>query len=212
MYERFTDRARKAVQSAKLLANDGNVQPAHLILGILKSERSVSSHVFKSLDVSEGLLMHNAEQATASKQEIIPNNSLNTIVAQAIEEAKNLQTNYVGTEHLMLGVLRTPEGEKICSTIDLNYKDFYVKLIALLGRTAPEDHPIQELFNLVMGKGDRIESVDIEKEVTKLVKDHRNLKKLITKIKEGILDAGSDQEDIKGFMAWLKNTLEKHES
>ena len=119
MYERFTDRARKVMQLANQEAQRFNheyVGTEHVLLGMVKEGSGVAANVLKNLDVDlrkirvevEKLVQTGPDMVTMGKLPQTPR--AKKVIEYAIEEARNLNHNYVGTEHLLLGLLREQEG------------------------------------------------------------------------------------------------------
>src|SRR4051794_4822688 len=119
MYERFTDRARKVMQLANQEAqrlNHEYIGTEHILLGLVKEGSGVAANVLKNLDVDlrkirlevEKLVQSSPEVGTPGKLPQTPR--AKKVIEYSIEEARNLNHNYVGTEHLLLGLLREQEG------------------------------------------------------------------------------------------------------
>jgi ATP-dependent Clp protease ATP-binding subunit ClpA len=113
MYERFTDRARKAMQLANQEAqrlNHESIDTEHILLGLAKERVGVAAHILNSLDidlpklrVEIGKIVPAAPATILGKLPQTPR--AKKIIECAIEEARSLNENYVGTEHLLLGLL-----------------------------------------------------------------------------------------------------------
>ena len=116
MMERFTDRARKVVsharQEAERLGCDF-IGTEHILLGIVKEGSGVAANALENLGVDLEKLRLEVERniippvgsgTTASSLPFTP--KAKKVLQLAVEEAKNLGHNYIGTEHLLLGVLR----------------------------------------------------------------------------------------------------------
>jgi len=125
MYERFTDRARKVMAYANQEAqrlNHEYIACEHLFLGIIKEGSGVASSVLRDNNV-------NLEQARLEIQKLVPagpeifsicSKLPNTprakkAIEAAINAARELNHNYVGTEHILLGILR--EGDNIATQV-----------------------------------------------------------------------------------------------
>ena len=119
MFERLTDRARKVMslanQEAQLL-NHELIDTPHLLLGLVKEGTGVAVRALKRLGVElptvrvevEKLLRTGPEMNTMGK---LPQTlEAKRVVQLAIDEARSHNHNYVGTEHLLLGLLRQHEG------------------------------------------------------------------------------------------------------
>jgi ATP-dependent Clp protease ATP-binding subunit ClpA len=119
MYERFTDRARKVCQLANQEAqrlNHDTVGSDHLLLGIVKEGSGIGAHSLKELglDVAkirlaiEAINPPGADMVMMGK---VPQNpSASSMLAHAIKEAREMNHDYVGTEHLLLGASAEKDG------------------------------------------------------------------------------------------------------
>src|ERR1044072_6646806 len=119
MYERFTDRARKVMQLANQEAQRFNheyVGTEHVLLGLIKEGSGVAANVLMNLDVDLRKIRNDVEKIVQAGSDMLPMGKLphtpraKKVSEYAIEEARNLNHNYVGTEHLLLGLLREQEG------------------------------------------------------------------------------------------------------
>ena len=119
MYERFTDRARKVMQLANQEAQRFNheyVGTEHVLLGLIKEGSGVAANVLRNLDVDLRKIRNEVEKIVQAGPEMVTMGKLpqtpraKKVIEYAIEEARNLNHNYVGTEHLLLGLLREQEG------------------------------------------------------------------------------------------------------
>ena len=118
MFERFTDRARRVVvlaQEQTRLLNHTHVGTEHLLLGLLSEGEGVAAQVLESLGISLDSARHKVEERVgrgeSAPQGHIP---LTPRAKKALElslrEALQLGHNYIGTEHLLLGLIREEEG------------------------------------------------------------------------------------------------------
>ena len=121
MYERFTDRARKVMQLANQEAQRFNheyIGTEHILLGLVKEGSGVAANVLKNLDVDLRKIRLEVEkivQTGPGGRRAVLGRLPHTPRAQkaieyAVEEARSLKHNHVGTEHLLLGLLREREG------------------------------------------------------------------------------------------------------
>jgi ATP-dependent Clp protease ATP-binding subunit ClpA len=119
MYERFTDRARKVMQLANQEAHRFNhrfIGPEHILLGLVKEGCGVGAQALKTLGISLPSLRSEIEKNVLSAPESSVPGQLpqspraKEVVEHAIDEARHLNHNYVGTEHMLLGVLREGDG------------------------------------------------------------------------------------------------------
>src|SRR5215813_12291606 len=119
MFERFTDRARKVMQLANQEAQRFNheyVGTEHVLLGLIKEGIGVAATVLRYMDVDLRKIRNEIEKIVQAGPEMVTMGKLpqtpraKKVIEYAIEEARNLNHNYVGTEHLLLGLLREQEG------------------------------------------------------------------------------------------------------
>jgi len=115
MYERFSDVCRKVVQdSNKLAARTGSayIKPIHILLAILNSHRGVAFAVLSAMSVDLEQLGSAVRQAAweaigkDAVQKLPFDSSTRKIIEHAMQESRSLRLKYVGTEHLLLGILR----------------------------------------------------------------------------------------------------------
>src|SRR4051794_4852485 len=131
MYERFTDRARKVMQLANQEAQRFNheyIGTEHVLLGLIKEGSGVAANVLKNLDVDLRKIRNEVEKIVQAGPDMVTMGKLpqtpraKKVIEYAIEEARNLSHNYVGTEHLLLGLLREQEGVAAQVLMNLNLK------------------------------------------------------------------------------------------
>ena len=144
MYERFTDRARKVMQLANQEAQRFNheyVGTEHVLLGLVKEGSGVAANVLKNLEVDlrkirvevEKIVQSGPDMVTMGKLPMTPR--AKKVQEYAIEEARNLNHNYVGTEHLLLGLLREQEGvaAQVLMNLNLKLEEVREEVLNLLG-------------------------------------------------------------------------------
>jgi ATP-dependent Clp protease ATP-binding subunit ClpC len=143
MYERFTDRARKVMQLANQEAirfHDEYIGTVHVLLGLVEEGSGVAANVLKRLNVDPQKIRRKTESIAQPS----PNNAVSTqpetqgaskVIAYAMEEARNLNHNYVGTEHLLLGLLRGKESVavQVLMNFGLKLEDVRKEVLNLLG-------------------------------------------------------------------------------
>ncbi|MBX3365412.1 MAG: ATP-dependent Clp protease ATP-binding subunit [Phycisphaeraceae bacterium] len=147
MFERFTDRARKVMALANQEAQRFNheyIGTEHILLGLVKEGSGVGANVLKNLDVDlrkvrlevEKLVKAGPEMVTMGKLPQTPR--AKKVIEYAIEEARNLNHNYVGTEHLLLGLLREQDGvaAQVLMNLGLKLEEVREEVLNLLGASA----------------------------------------------------------------------------
>ncbi len=144
MYERFTDRARKVMQLANQEAQRFNheyIGTEHILLGLVKEGSGVAANVLKNLDVDLRKIRHEVENIVQSGPDMVTMGKLpqtpraKKVIEYAMEEARNLNHNYVGTEHLLLGLLREQEGvaAQVLMNLGMKLEDVREEVLNLLG-------------------------------------------------------------------------------
>src|SRR5580692_11394293 len=144
MYERFTDRARKVMQLANQEAQRFNheyIGTEHILLGLVKEGSGVAANVLKNLEVDLRKIRLEVEKIVQSGPDMVTMGKLpqtpraKKVIEYAMEEARNLNHNYVGTEHLLLGLLREQEGvaAQVLMNLGMKLEDVREEVLNLLG-------------------------------------------------------------------------------
>jgi ATP-dependent Clp protease ATP-binding subunit ClpC len=144
MFERFTDRARKVMALANQEAQRFNheyIGTEHILLGLVKEGSGVGATVLKNLDVDIKKLRLEVEKLVKSGPDMVTMGKLpqtpraKKVIEYAIEEARALNHNYVGTEHILLGLLRESEGiaAQVLMNLGLKLEDVRQEVLNLLG-------------------------------------------------------------------------------
>ncbi len=144
MFERFTDRARKVMQLANQEAQRFNheyIGTEHILLGLVKEGSGVAANVLKNLDVDLRKIRMEVEKIVQSGPDMVTMGKLpqtpraKKVIEYSMEEARNLNHNYVGTEHILLGLLREQEGvaAQVLMNLGLKLEDVREEVLNLLG-------------------------------------------------------------------------------
>ncbi len=144
MFERFTDRARKVMQLANQEAQRFNheyIGTEHILLGLIKEGSGVAANVLKNLDVDLRKIRLEVEKLVQSGPDMVTMGKLpqtpraKKVIEYSMEEARNLNHNYVGTEHILLGLLREQEGvaAQVLMNLGLRLEDVREEVLNLLG-------------------------------------------------------------------------------
>lgn len=118
MFGRFTQRAQKVLllaQEEARLMNYPFVGTEHILLGLVREGEGVAARVLKEMGISAEAIRAQVEQLVERVQgPIVQEVSLTPrakrVIELAIDEARQLGHNYIGTEHLLLGLVREGEG------------------------------------------------------------------------------------------------------
>ena len=118
MWQRFTERARRVVFFAQEEAGrlgENYVSTEHLLLGLVRENDSVAARILDRMGVSLGRIRSEIErQVTRGDGRLGQDMQLTPrakrVIDLAYDEARQLGNNYIGTEHLLLGLIREGEG------------------------------------------------------------------------------------------------------
>jgi ATP-dependent Clp protease ATP-binding subunit ClpC len=144
MYERFTDKARKLLQMAEQEARrlkHGYIGTEHILLGLVKEGSGVAAHVLKNLGVELQEIQIEIEKILDSGPDRVMGKLPQTprakkVIEYSMEEARGLNHNYVGTEHILLGLIREAEGvaAQVLMKLGLKLEDVRAEVVNLLGQ------------------------------------------------------------------------------
>lgn len=150
MYERFTDRARKVMQLAGQEAqrlNHEYVGTEHVLLGLVAEGSGVAANVLRNLDLDvqrvrrevERIVQHGPAGQPVAAGRLPHTPRTKVVLGHAVEEARNLNHNYIGTEHLLLGLLREREGAaaQVLVHLGLKFEAVREEVLGLLGHELP---------------------------------------------------------------------------
>src|SRR6187397_2805523 len=118
MFERFTERARQVVvlaqEEARTLKHN-YIGTEHILLGLLREEEGLAARVLESLDITVEEVRAQVVRIVGSGEEVTSGQIPFTprakkVLELALREALSLGHNYIGTEHILLGLVRENEG------------------------------------------------------------------------------------------------------
>ena len=182
MFERFTHRARQAMVLAQEEArhfNHNYIGTEHILLGLLRLDGRLASRVLTSLNVSVeavreqvGSIVGYGEEEMGAQAPFTPRSK--KVLELALREAMRLEHNYIGTEHLLLGLVRESEGlaNQVLSNLGVGGDEIRAKLARMLGDEAGqrledesrEDSPPEVTRNQMLFRG-RVASLQISARV-----------------------------------------------
>ena len=118
MFERFTDRARRVVvlaQEEARMLNHNYIGTEHLLLGLIYEGEGVAARALESLGISLEAVRQQVEEIIGHGQETLSGHIPFTprakkVLELSLREALQLGHNYIGTEHILLGLIREGEG------------------------------------------------------------------------------------------------------
>jgi hypothetical protein len=114
MFERYTEKARRCIFFARYEANQygsPSIEPEHLLLGLLREDKLLSARfvpgsaesIRKAIEA-----LSTAHEATSASLDLPLSTPCKRVLAHATEEAERFAHRHIGTEHLLLGILREP--------------------------------------------------------------------------------------------------------
>jgi ATP-dependent Clp protease ATP-binding subunit ClpC len=134
MFDKFTNRAKQVIKLAKKEAqrlNHNYLGTEHVLLGLLKLGQGVAVNVLRNLNIDFETVRTEVEKLVGYGPEIqvygdpALTGKVKKVFEYANEEAANLNHNYVGTEHLLLGLLRQTDGvaAQVLENLNVNLKE-----------------------------------------------------------------------------------------
>jgi ATP-dependent Clp protease ATP-binding subunit ClpC len=143
MFERFTERARKVVVLAQEEArhfNHNYIGTEHLLLGLLREDEGVAARALASLNVTldevreqvESIVGY-GEEGTGAQAPFTPRSK--KVLELALREALQLGHNYIGTEHILLGLVKEKESvaSQMLSSMGVEADEVHRRVIRMLG-------------------------------------------------------------------------------
>ncbi|SNT28994.1 ATP-dependent Clp protease ATP-binding subunit ClpC [Streptosporangium subroseum] len=126
MFERFTDRARRVVvlaqEEARRLSHD-HIGTEHILLGLIGEKDGAAGHALQSFGIGDEQVRNDVEEIIGRGDEApdghIPfTPQAKKVLELSLREALNLHHSYIGTEHILLGLIR--EGEGVAARVLVN--------------------------------------------------------------------------------------------
>ncbi len=149
MFDRFTERARKVIILAKEEAkrfNHDYIGTEHILLGLIKEGESVAAAVLQTLGLSLETIRLEVEKLVQFGPSTIVSGDIpftpkaKKVIELAMDEARRLGHNYIGTEHLLLGLIKEGEGvaSHVLMNVGLDLNKVRTEVIKLLGSSTPQ--------------------------------------------------------------------------
>jgi ATP-dependent Clp protease ATP-binding subunit ClpC len=151
MWEPFTERARRSIvlaqEEAQRLGNN-YIGTEHILLGIISEGESLAAKVLESLGVNLAKVRQEVEAIVGRggqtvQQEMVFTPRAKRVIELAFEEARQLNHNYIGTEHLLLGLIREGEGvaARVLTNLGIDPAKVRVQTTSLLGAEGQPSAP-----------------------------------------------------------------------
>jgi len=173
MWQRFTERARRTIMLAQEEAGkmrSPHVGTEHLLLGLVREQEGVAALVLRRMNVELAHVLFKVKVGADSSSEVTTAEPKLTPAAKrvlevAANEAQSLRHNYIGTEHLLLALLRQPKGEaaRILEELDLKLETTRAEVLNYLSAGPESNEPpfVPRLrIEVDDSKADRFSSTD----------------------------------------------------
>jgi len=161
MFERFTDRARRAVAQAQeeaRMLNHAYIGTEHILLGLIHEGEGVAAKALESLGISLDAVRQQVQEIIGRGEQAPPGHIPFTprakkVLELSLREAQQFGHNYIGTEHILLGLIR--EGDGVAAQV-------LVKLGANLNRVRQQviqllhGYQAKEPISAGTGRGSRL--------------------------------------------------------
>ena len=179
MFNRFTERARKVILLAKEEAkrfNHDYIGTEHILLGLIREGEGVAAAVLASVGMNPDKIRMEIEKlvqpgpATIISGDIPFTPKAKRVIELAMDEARGLGHNYIGTEHLLLGLIREGEGvaSQVLMNLGLDLDKVRMEVMNLLGSSIPGYGPAPKAKK---GKTPALDAFG--RDLTKLAKENK---------------------------------------
>ena len=192
MFDRFTDRAKKVMNLARQEAQRFNHEylgTEHILLGLVQEGSGVAANVLKNMAIDLSKIRNEVEKIVKTGPSMVTMGQLpftpraKKVLELSMEEASNLGHNYIGTEHLLLGLIKENEGiaAQVLLNLGIKLEDVREEVLEFLGAETTDDDdddsPISEAGGGSGGGKSKTPALDaFGRDLTELAK-------------EGVLDA-----------------------
>jgi ATP-dependent Clp protease ATP-binding subunit ClpC len=163
MFERFTDRARRVVvlaQEEARMLNHNYIGTEHILLGLIHEGEGVAAKALESLGISLEAVRSQVEeiigQGQAAPTGHIPfTPRAKKVLELSLREALQMGHNYIGTEHILLGLIREGNGvgAHVLTNLGANLNQVRAEIIAVLDPSQPDTGREAGASTLSSGRG-----------------------------------------------------------
>lgn len=173
MFENYTDRARKVLQLAKISAKENQHEytgSEDILYGLCKEGSGIAANVLKNLGCSPAMIQVEIEKIVVKGDKPVAVDRMpwtprvNQIFEYSKDEAEALGHTYIGTEHLLLGLLRQQEGIaiQVLTNFGIKSEDVREEVLNLLGqgKAAKEEIRHYELLRWIKDTTEKVHPDD----------------------------------------------------
>jgi ATP-dependent Clp protease ATP-binding subunit ClpC len=202
LFERFTDRARRvlvlAQEEARLL-NHSFIGTEHILLGLMDEGEGVAAKALNSLDIRRDVVFAKLQELGFHDGGTTPVGSppftprVKKVLELALREALQLGHSYIGTEHILLGLVREGEGvgTEALVALGIGLGDVRAEVIAIMQAHRPPPDVISTLADKLGAEQpvpvDALTVYQLRQEIARLRDHNLRLKKALTIMAEGDL-------------------------
>ncbi|MDU0995072.1 MAG: ATP-dependent Clp protease ATP-binding subunit, partial [Staphylococcus lugdunensis] len=142
LFGRLTERAQRVLAHAQeeaIRLNHSNIGTEHLLLGLMKEPEGIAAKVLESFNITEDKVITEVEKLIGHGQEqagtLRYTPRAKKVIELSMDEARKLHHNFVGTEHILLGLIRENEGvaARVFANLDLNITKARAQVVKALG-------------------------------------------------------------------------------
>ncbi len=155
MFDRFTDRAKKVMNLARQEAQRFNHEylgTEHILLGLVQEGSGVAANVLKNMSIDLTKIRAEVEKIVKTGPSMVTMGQLpftpraKKVLELSMEEASNLGHNYIGTEHLLLGLIKENEGiaAQVLMNLGVKLEDVRDEVLEVLGANSEESEEEEE--------------------------------------------------------------------
>jgi len=151
MFKRYTEKAKKAIMIAQEEAvnlNHDYIGTEHILIGLLKEEEGVASQVLKQLGVHVDKVEEEVERLVGKGEyqqvgEVTFTPRAKKVLELASQEASQLKNSYIGTEHILLGLIKEGSGVavRILTDLGINLDNVYSEIMKVLVDSGAQGFP-----------------------------------------------------------------------
>jgi len=163
MFDRFTDRAKKVMNLARQEAQRFNHEylgTEHILLGLVQEGSGVAANVLRNMQIDLAKIRTEVEKLVKTGPSMVTMGQLpftpraKKVLELSMEEAGNLGHNYIGTEHLLLGLIKENEGiaAKVLTNLGVKLEDVREEVLEFLG-AEPGEEEEEEAGETAVGTG-----------------------------------------------------------
>ena len=151
LFGKLTERAQRVLayaQEEAIRLKHSNIGTEHLLLGLVREQEGIAAKVLNAFDITEPVIEKEISkfvtEGTETPTTLHYTPRAKRVIELSMDEARKLHHNFVGTEHLLLGLIRETEGiaARVLSSLGLNITRARAMVIRMLGN--PQNFKSQE--------------------------------------------------------------------